>query len=308
MKKKYFVHANGIVEDGAQVGDGSRIWAFAHVLPGAQLGIDCNICDHVFIENEVKIGDRVTIKCGVQLWDGVTLENDVFIGPNVTFTNDPFPRSKNQPEVYSQTLIKNKASVGANATILPGVTIGQSAMIGAGSVVTHDVPANAVVIGNPGRVVGFTNGQGSERIKPINALTSESELKVKSVKIVSLKNFQDSRGDLSFGEVGDHLPFIPQRYFVISNVPSHEIRGQHAHRQQHQFLTCLSGSCHVVVDDGFERDEVILASPQAGLYIPPRVWGIQYKYSHDAVLLVFASGEYDRSDYINDYDQLLIKE
>lgn len=306
MEIAYFVHSNGIVEEGARVGDGTRIWAFAHVLPEAELGIDCNICDHVFIENKVKIGDRVTIKCGVQLWDGITIQNDVFIGPNVTFANDPFPRSKNQPEVYSRTLIKNRASVGANATILPGITIGQSAMVGAGSVVTHDVPANAVVIGNPGRVIGFTNTQGTGSIKPLNALMPDTDLKVKGAKIVSLKSFHESQGDLSFGEVGDHLPFIPQRYFVISHVPSHEIRGQHAHRQQHQFLTCISGSCHVVVDDGFERDEVILASPKVGLHISPMVWGIQYKYSPDAVLLVFASGEYDQSDYLNDYE--LIKQ
>lgn len=307
MKKNYFVHSKGIVEDGARVGDGTRVWAFAHVLPGAQLGVDCNVCDHVFIENEVKIGDRVTIKSGVQLWDGVALEDDVFIGPNVAFTNDSFPRSKNRPEVYSRTLIKNKASIGANATILPGVTVGQSAMVGAGSVVTHDIPPNAVVVGNPGRVIGFVSGRDSERIIPLNALLPESNLKVKDVKIVSLKNFHDSRGNLSFGEVGDRLPFIPQRYFVISHVPPHEIRGQHAHRQQHQFLTCLHGSCHVVVDDGSERDEIILSSPQVGLHIPPMVWGIQYKYSPDAVLLVFASGGYDQTDYVNDYDQFLNK-
>src|ERR1041385_8089863 len=106
MDRPYFVHPNGIVEPGARIGNATRIWAFAHVLPGARIGSDCNICDHVFIENEVSIGDRVTIKCGVQLWNGITIEDDVFIGPNATFTNDPFPRSRHRPERFAPTLVK----------------------------------------------------------------------------------------------------------------------------------------------------------------------------------------------------------
>ena len=148
-----FVHPQGICES-RQVGDNTRIWAFAHVLPGARIGADCNICDHVFIENDVLVGDRVTVKCGVQLWDGVTLEDDVFVGPNATFTNDPFPRSKKRPDVFSRTVVQRGASIGANATILPGLTIGTHAMVGAGAVVTRDVPAFAIVAGNPAQVIG----------------------------------------------------------------------------------------------------------------------------------------------------------
>src|SRR5689334_22334619 len=118
-----FIHPNAIVEPGAQIGDGTRIWAFAHVLPGAKLGENCNICDGVFIENDVVVGDRVTVKCGVQLWDGVRLEDDVFVGPNATFCNDLFPRSQQYPEKFSPTIIRKGASIGANATILPGITI-----------------------------------------------------------------------------------------------------------------------------------------------------------------------------------------
>jgi acetyltransferase-like isoleucine patch superfamily enzyme len=139
--------------ESTSIGDGTRIWAFTHILPGAKIGIDCNICDHVFIENEVVIGDRVTIKCGVQIWDGITIEDDVFIGPNATFTNDLFPRSKKYPEKFLKTIIKKGASIGANATILPGISIGEKAMIAAGSVVTRDVPASVVLAGNPGRVI-----------------------------------------------------------------------------------------------------------------------------------------------------------
>ena len=135
-----FIHPNALCESN-QIGPGTRIWAFAHVLPKASIGADCNICDGVFVENDVVIGDRVTIKCGVQVWDGVTIEDDVFIGPNVTFTNDPFPRSKVYPEAFARTTIGAGASIGANATILPGLHIGVSAMIGAGAVVTRSVPS-----------------------------------------------------------------------------------------------------------------------------------------------------------------------
>ncbi len=150
--ERYFVHPHGICES-KNIGQRTRVWAFTHVLPGAKIGDDCNICDHVFIENEVVVGNRVTIKCGVQLWDGVTLEDDVFIGPNATFTNDPFPRSKVYPETFTKTLVKRGASIGANATILSGLTIGENAMVGAGAVVTKDVPPGMVVVGNPARVI-----------------------------------------------------------------------------------------------------------------------------------------------------------
>lgn len=154
----YFKHPQAIVES-ENIGDNTWVWAFAHVLRGAQIGADCNICDYVFIENDVKIGDRATIKCGVQLWDGIVIEDDVFIGPNATFTNDLFPRSKRYPEKFKKTLIKKGASVGANATILAGIVIGSNAMVGAGAVVTRDVPPNAIVIGNPAFIKGYINSR-----------------------------------------------------------------------------------------------------------------------------------------------------
>lgn len=153
MVNANYIHPNALVENGAEIGSGTRVWAFVHILPKARIGEECNICDHVFVENDVSVGNRVTIKCGVQLWDGVTIEDDVFLGPNVTFTNDKFPRSKVYPDAFLKTIVKKGASLGANATILPGITIGEGAMIAAGTVVTRDVPANALVMGNPGRVV-----------------------------------------------------------------------------------------------------------------------------------------------------------
>lgn len=151
MVPKFYKHPSAIVES-ENIGEFTRIWAFTHILPKAVLGSRCNICDHVFIENDVIIGDRVTIKCGVQVWDGLRIEDDVFVGPNATFTNDAFPRSGEDFTLLG-THVKKGASVGANATILPGLTIGEKAMVGAGAVVTKDVPPGVLVVGNPARII-----------------------------------------------------------------------------------------------------------------------------------------------------------
>lgn len=149
-----FIHPLSDVQT-STIGSDTRIWQFVVILPAAVIGTQCNICSHCFIENNVAVGDRVTIKCGVQLWDGITLENDVFIGPNVTFSNDKSPRSRQHPNEFAKTLVKQGASIGANATILPGITIGEKAMVGAGAVVTKDVPPHAVVVGNPARIIRY---------------------------------------------------------------------------------------------------------------------------------------------------------
>jgi UDP-2-acetamido-3-amino-2,3-dideoxy-glucuronate N-acetyltransferase len=300
----FFQHSQALVE-GQTIGKGTRIWAFVHVLPKAKIGEDCNICDHVFIENDVQVGHRVTVKCGVQLWDGVILEDDVFVGPNVTFTNDLFPRSRQYPESFAKTLVRRGASIGANATILPGVTIGIGAMIGAGAVVTKDVPPHAIVVGNPGRIRGYTNSIGSANQSHLQETSQASTSKVRGVRVQSLPMVDDLRGLLSFGEYDKHLSFIPKRYFIVYGVPSSEIRGEHAHHALHQFLVCVAGSVCVVVDDGVSREEILLDSPGIGVHIPPLVWGIQYKYSSDAVLLVLASDIYKAEDYIRDYDEFL---
>lgn len=143
------------------IGDNTSVWQFCVVLKGAVIGDHCNINCQVLIENDVKIGDNVTIKPGVQIWDGVTLEDNVFIGPNVTFTNDLVPRSKQYPEAFAKTLVKKGASIGANATIVAGNTIGEYALIGAGSVVTKEVPANTVWFGNPAKQRGTIDEKGN---------------------------------------------------------------------------------------------------------------------------------------------------
>lgn len=134
------------------IGKDTRVWQYVVILEKASIGDGCNICSHCFVENDVVIGNNVTIKCGVQIWDGITIKDDVFIGPNVTFTNDKFPRSQQHKEPL-RTLVEKGASIGANATILGGITIGENAMVAAGAVVTKDVAANTLVVGNPAKVV-----------------------------------------------------------------------------------------------------------------------------------------------------------
>lgn len=143
------------------IGEDTFIWQFSVVLPEARIGNNCNICAHVFIENKVVVGNNVTIKSGVQLWDGITIEDDVFIGPNATFTNELIPRSKvHNLDNLKPIIVRVGASIGANATILPGIVIGEYAFIGAGSVITSDVPPYALYCGNPGRMRGYITQEG----------------------------------------------------------------------------------------------------------------------------------------------------
>lgn len=139
------------------IGIGTKIWQFVVILEGAKIGENCNICAHTFIENDVLIGNNVTIKSGVFIWDGITIADNVFIGPSVAFANDKYPRSKKYPKAFEKIIINEGASIGANATILPGIIIGKNAMIGAGAVVTKHVPENAVVVGNPAEIIKNIN-------------------------------------------------------------------------------------------------------------------------------------------------------
>ena len=151
---KPFIHPLADVQS-KKIGQDTRVWQYSVILKGAEIGSGCNICAHTLIENDVKIGNNVTVKSGVFIWDGITLEDDVFIGPCVAFTNDKNPRSKQYPDAFPKTIVEKGASIGANATILPGIRIGQNAMVGAGAVVTKDVPQNAIVVGNPAVIKGY---------------------------------------------------------------------------------------------------------------------------------------------------------
>lgn len=155
----FFAHETAIVNS-SEIGEGSKIWDFCNVLEGAKIGKNCNICHGSFIEGKVSIGNNVTVKNGVYLWDGVEVEDEVFIGPAAVFTNDANPRSGNNNFELQKTLLKKGCSIGANATILPGLTIGKYSMVGAGAVVTKDVPDYAIVYGNPAEIVGKVDKEG----------------------------------------------------------------------------------------------------------------------------------------------------
>jgi len=303
------IHANGLCES-RHVGDGTRVRAFAQIMEGARVGTECSIWSHVLIESGVEIGDRVTVKSGVQIWEGMRIGNGVTIGPNATFCSvtshgDLGPRRK-----ATGTTIEDGASVGANATVLAGVTIGKNAIVEAGAVVTIDVPANAIVAENPARIRGYADkarcitpqALDEDRFAPGE---DKLECSVRGVALYRLTVVSDLRGSLCAGEFPEQIPFQPRRFFAICDVPDLNVRGEHAHKRCHQFLIALRGSCSLVVDDGMRREEFELSGPEVGLYMPPMIWGVQYKHTEDAVLLVLASDAYDPEDYIRDYEEFL---
>ncbi|WP_181701983.1 WxcM-like domain-containing protein [Chthonobacter albigriseus] len=292
------------------IGAGTYVWQFSIVREGAILGEDCNVCSHCLISDSVVIGDRVTIKNGVAIPAGVMIGNDAFIGPNVTFAN-PLPADGVEHifglSTATRTVIGTGASIGGGAVVQKGVTIGDNALVGAGAVVTLSVPPNAIVVGNPARIVGYANQPEPTKSAvescpngiPLGATPTE----VSGVVLYRLPIVKDLRGDLTVGEFEKTLPFRPMRYFMVVDVPSRETRGEHAHRECTEFLICVTGSCTVVADDGRNRQSFQLDSFDRGLLLPPGVWRTHFNYSPDAILLVFASHHYDPSDYIRDYDQ-----
>lgn len=296
-----FVHHHADVQSQA-IGPGTSIWQYCVVMAGARIGSNVTICAGCFVENDVQVGDNVTIKNGVQLWDGLRIEDGVFVGPNVTFANDPAADPMDRI-----TLLKRGASVGANATIASGTTIGSGAMVGAGAVVTRSVPDNAIVVGNPASIVGYTNTSARAGDAPAELRGVAADSVVPGVRLIPLPIYSDMRGRLNVAEFEREVPFVPKRYFTVFDVPSRETRGEHAHRQCHQFLICIRGSCTAVADNGSVRQEFLLDSCERGLYMPPMIWGTQYKYSAESMLLVFASHYYDPADYIRDYGAFLVE-
>jgi UDP-2-acetamido-3-amino-2,3-dideoxy-glucuronate N-acetyltransferase len=306
------IHPTALIST-SDIGVNTSIWQFCVISAGVKIGSDCNICAHCFIETGVTLGDRVTVKNGVQLWTGVQIESDVFIGPNVSFCNDKIPRSKKRLSNYNVTVVHSGASIGAGATILPGISIGRYSFIGAGAVVTRDVPAHAVVVGNPAQIIKFVNAEGSADFKYLTApagpradwsgkITSAEELGLGS-KLLKFDQHTDNRGILSVINLDESIPFVVRRMFIISQVPSLLSRGNHAHRTCHQLLICIQGEVDVTLDDGSEMITVRLNSSSKGLHVLPMVWSAQYNYSSGACLLVLASHAYDAKDYISDYSE-----
>jgi hypothetical protein len=234
--------------------------------------------------------------------DSADIAGDVQIGPRVVLAGDGI-------------VVRRGARLDAACVIGEGVTVGQNAWVRAGAVVLRSAPANAILEGNPAEVVGYRPGNtGARRPDPRHIDMSGLDklerparvpLGVGDSTLYLMRRIADARGALTVGEVPTEVPFMPERYFAVFDVPSVELRGEHAHRQCQQFLICLHGSCRVLLDDGQDRCEVTLDRPDMGVFMPAMIWGTQYRYSRDAVLLVFASRPYEADDYLRTYDEFL---
>lgn len=254
--------------------------------------------EHTLVEPGVSIGSDVTIRFGVALRTGTVVEDGVTIEANVAFTDS---------EDGAATVLKRFARIGAQSVIQSGVTIGERATVRPGSFVTSNVPPLAIVQGNPARIVGyngtlFQDANGSARTRKDVGVAATS---IEGVTLHRLPHAADLRGELSYAEIGEHVPFEIKRFFLVYGVAGKEVRGEHAHRTLRQFLVCVHGQCSIVVDDGTRREEFLLDDPTLGLHVPPLVWAVQYKHAAEAVLLVLASDRYDPNDYIRDYSEFL---
>lgn len=256
--------------------------------------------------DETKIAPSAIIGEGVILCPNLCLEENTTIGAGSVF-------SKASDKA---TVVRRDAHIGAGTVIGSGIEIGQGAKIHPGSVVLMNVPANSIVEGNPARIVGYTSSIPGDVPAPASfALTDTDEADRHEVSVIPLgvggaalyhmPRISDMRGNLTVGEFPSAFPFSPVRYFINFGVTSEKLRGEHAHRACHQILISAHGSCHALLDDGTSRREVILDRPDVALYMPPMVWGTQYKYSPDSALLVFASHPYHSDDYVRTYDEFI---
>jgi UDP-2-acetamido-3-amino-2,3-dideoxy-glucuronate N-acetyltransferase len=272
---------------------------FVELSPEAKVGEGCRLGAYCWVPAGVELGDHVEIEGNVILHSGVTIEDGVRIGANVVFD-----RPKGMDEAM-KTVLRRGCQIGGNATLAAGVMVGVEAVVEAGAVVTTAVQPHAIVAGNPARVIGFKGAvkagvRGADGVSdPQHAVASTSC--VRGVQVVDLPFISDPRGNLTVGEFERAVPFQPKRYFITFDVPNARMRGEHAHRECQQFLVCVRGSCAVVVDDGQQREELLLDRPTRGIYVPPMVWATEYKHSSDSTLMVFASHFYDPDDYIRDY-------
>ncbi len=265
----------------------------------ATVGRNVTLGPHAVVDAQAVIGDDCVIESGAYVCRGTVIEDGVHVGAHAAFAGAP---GGSQPPAQ----VRRGAWIGANASILAGVVIGAKAVVRPGSVVGRSVPPGAIVEGNPANIVGYVDtSPGPAGAVPLHGGSrGGATIEHTAVKGVTVHHFPvipDLRGSLTVGEFDRQVPFTPKRYFMVFGVPSREIRGEHAHHQCHQFLICVRGSCAVMADDGHNRVEVLLDSPDRGIYLPPMTWGVQYKYSADAMLLVFASDYYDSADYIRDH-------
>lgn len=289
----YDVHIgkNTLLGDGASIREQCRIGEY------------CIISRYVTLNYNARIGDRTKIMDGTHITGDSITGSDVFVSILVGTTNDNVVRSGFGSHIAGP-VIEDGTVIGAGATILPGVKLGEGSTVGAGSVVTKDVPPAAKAIGVPAKVIGYA-GASRATAKVFDTATAIplATSRVNGVTVHQMPRIVDIRGNLTVGEFERSIPFPAKRYFMVFDVPNAETRGEHAHKECHQFLICVRGSCALVADDGKERQEFLLDRPDIGVHLSPMVWGIQYRYSADALLLVFASHYYDTSDYIRSYSE-----
>lgn len=278
-----------------RIGEGSHVSAFALLDRDATVGRRCTIGQGASLGPDVVLEDDCSIRAGARLVANLHLAAGVTVGENTVLGGE------------RRTTIGRGVSIGANANVRPGVGVGQGAVIEPGAVVADPVPAHAVVSGNPALIVGYVAGDSTTSPTPADlsiepTVTGIRETRVPGAHLYPVTSATDLRGSLVAADFAD-LPFAPQRAFMVFGVSSEFIRGSHAHRQCEQFLVCVTGSIRCLIDNGTVRDEVSLDGPIHGLHMPPMVWGTQYKYTRDAMLLVLASHAYDADDYIRDYDE-----
>jgi UDP-2-acetamido-3-amino-2,3-dideoxy-glucuronate N-acetyltransferase len=277
----------------------AMVAAGALVHESAALGAGVQIRHGASVAAAAVVGSGSLIEEGARVGPAVIVGADSRIGPNAVLMGagtDPAAE------------LQDGVVVGANATVVAGALVGAGAVVRPGAVVARSVPPRAIVEGNPAVIIGYTDTERSSLGAASAGAPRRRAVEATAVRGVTLHRFAvvpDLRGNLTVGEFEREIPFLPRRYFMVFGVPNREVRGEHAHRECHQFLLCVRGSVSVVADDGQRRLEVLLDAPELGLYLPPMTWGIQYKYSADALLLVFASHFYDAADYIRDYAEYL---
>lgn len=273
------------------------------------------ISAQAIIDKTATIGEGCDIAAGATLGAGVRVGDAVRIGEGAIIVNTTIgdgceigPGAILQGSADTALRLESHVVVMAGSIVSAPIVIASGASVQAGAVVTRDVPPHAIVTGNPAQISGYRTlpptieEQAAVRdaVPPGPALI---ETRVRGVTMHRFPKILDLRGNLTVGEFGRSAPFEPRRYFIVFGVPNAEVRGEHAHRECKQFLICTHGQCSVLADDGQNREEFLLDDPSLGLYLPPLTWGVQYKYSSDAVLLVFASHYYDSAEYIRSYQE-----
>jgi len=278
------------------VGTGSHVGIGSILRDGVRVGENCRIGDYVLVEGEVSISDGVEIESFSHIRGPVTMGMHVRVGSHSCIGGP------HEGVIEIQTSV----TIGAHATIMSPSRIGEFAIIEAGAVVMKNVPSNAVVAGNPAKIVRYQHAASCPTLpaypQEVEGVTHTS---IPGVNIFHMPVFEDLRGNLSVGEIGKHIPFEVKRYFLTFEVESEEARGEHAHRTLHQLLLCVHGRVHILADNGRVREEFILDRPNVGLHLPPMIWGVQYRFSPGAVLLVLCSDLYDPGDYIRDYSMFV---